>query len=41
MGDKVGYLTASIDLALKRPDLRPGLLEYLRGLDLNRLDSAT
>ena len=41
MGDKVGYLTASIDLALKRPDLRPGLLEYLRGLDLNRLDSTT
>ena len=41
MGDKVGYLTASIDLALKRPDLRPGLLEYLRGLDLNRLDSPT
>ncbi len=41
MGDKVGYLTASIDLALKRPDLRPGLLEYLRGLDLDRLDSTT
>ena len=41
MGDKVGYLSASIDLALKRPDLRPGLLEYLRGLDLDRLDSTT
>ena len=41
MGDKVGYLTASIDLALKRLDLRPGLLEYLRGLDLDRLDSTT
>ena len=41
MGDKVGYLTASIDLALKRPDLRPGLLEYLRGLDLDRLDTTT
>ncbi len=41
MGDKVGYLSASIDLALKRPDLRPGLLEYLRGLDLDRLDSPT
>ena len=41
MGDKVGYLSASIDLALKRPDLRPGLLEYLRGLDLDRLDSIT
>ena len=41
MGDKVGYLSASIDLALKRPDLRPGLLEYLRSLDLDRLDSIT
>ena len=41
MGDKVGYLSASIDLALKRPDLRPGLLAYLRSLDLDHLDSAT
>ena len=41
MGDKVGYLSASIDLALKRPDLRPGLLAYLRGLDLDRMDTAT
>ena len=41
MGDKVGYLSASMDLALKRPDLRPGLLAYLRSLDLDRLDSAT
>ncbi len=40
MGDKVGYLSASIDLALKRPDLRPGLLDYLRGLDLDQLESA-
>ena len=41
MGDKVGYLSASIDLALKRPDLRPGLLSYLRGLDLDSTDAAT
>ena len=41
MGDKVGYLSASIDLALKRPDLRPGLLAYLRSLDLDHLDTLT
>ncbi len=41
MGDKVGYLSASIDLALKRPDLRPGLLDYLRSLDLDQTDAAT
>ena len=29
-GDKVGYLIANIAFALKRPDLRPGLLDYLR-----------
>jgi UTP--glucose-1-phosphate uridylyltransferase len=29
-GDKVGYLVANIAFALKRPELRPGLLEYLR-----------
>jgi UTP--glucose-1-phosphate uridylyltransferase len=40
MGDKVGYLSASMDLALKRPDLRPGLLAYLRSLDLDDLESA-
>lgn len=39
MGDKVGYLSASMDLALKRPDLRPGLVAYLRSLDLDRLES--
>lgn len=39
MGDKVGYLSASVDLALKRPDLRPGLLEYLRTLDLEDPDT--
>ena len=39
MGDKVGYLSASIDLALKRPDLRPGLAAYLRSLDLDNMDA--
>ena len=29
-GDKVGFLVANIAFALKRPDLKPGLLEYLR-----------
>jgi len=32
VGDKAGYLMASLDLALKRPDIRPKLLAYLRGL---------
>lgn len=31
-GDKVGYLIANIAFAMKRPDLRPGLLEYLRSV---------
>jgi UTP--glucose-1-phosphate uridylyltransferase len=31
-GDKLGYLKANIDYALKRPDLREPLLAYLRGL---------
>ncbi|MCY1031093.1 UTP--glucose-1-phosphate uridylyltransferase GalU [Corallococcus sp. BB11-1] len=29
-GDKLGYLKANIAYALKRPDLRGGLLEYMR-----------
>lgn len=29
-GDKVGYLVANIAFALKRPELKPGLMEYLR-----------
>lgn len=29
-GDKVGYLTANIAYALKRPELREGLMRYLR-----------
>lgn len=31
-GDKVGYLTANVAYALKRPELREGLLRYLRGV---------
>ncbi len=31
-GDKLGYLKANIAFALKRPDLREGLLEYMREL---------
>src|SRR3954471_17544090 len=33
-GDKLGFLKATVEFALKRPDLRDGLLEYLRGLKL-------
>jgi UTP--glucose-1-phosphate uridylyltransferase len=29
-GDKIGYLTANVAYALKRPELREGLLKYLR-----------
>ena len=29
-GDKVGYLIANIAFAMKRPDLRAGLLDYMR-----------
>jgi UTP--glucose-1-phosphate uridylyltransferase len=33
-GDKLEYLMATIELALKRSDLAPGLLKYLRSLKL-------
>lgn len=33
-GDKLEYLMAMIELALKRSDLAPGLLQYLRSLKL-------
>jgi UTP--glucose-1-phosphate uridylyltransferase len=32
VGDKFGYLQASIDFALKRPELREKLLVYMKGL---------
>ncbi|WP_409480055.1 UTP--glucose-1-phosphate uridylyltransferase [Pseudobdellovibrio sp. HCB154] len=30
-GDKLGFLQANIELALERPDLREGLLKYIKG----------
>ena len=33
-GDKIGFLKATIALALKRPDLRGELKKYIRGLEL-------
>ncbi|HEX8844333.1 MAG TPA: UTP--glucose-1-phosphate uridylyltransferase GalU [Pyrinomonadaceae bacterium] len=33
-GDKLGFLIATIEFALKRQDLAPELIEYLRSLDL-------
>ena len=34
-GDPVGYLTTSIDFALRRPDLAPGVTAYLKSLKLD------
>jgi UTP--glucose-1-phosphate uridylyltransferase len=34
-GDPVGLLTTSLAFALARPDLAPGILDFLRTLDLN------
>ncbi len=33
-GDKLGFLKATVELALRRADLGPGFREYLRGLSL-------
>ena len=33
-GDKLGYLTAIIDVALKRDDLKDGLKEHLKKIEL-------
>ncbi|HEY0321587.1 MAG TPA: UTP--glucose-1-phosphate uridylyltransferase GalU [Pyrinomonadaceae bacterium] len=33
-GDKLGFLIATVELALKRPDLAPEFIEYLRSLKL-------
>ena len=33
-GDKLGFLIATVEFALKRPDLAPELIEYLRSLKL-------
>ncbi|MBP6002578.1 MAG: UTP--glucose-1-phosphate uridylyltransferase GalU [Pyrinomonadaceae bacterium] len=35
-GDKLGFLIATVEYALKRPDLSGDFREYLRSLDLNR-----
>ncbi len=34
-GDKLGFLIATVELALKREDLGAEFKEYLRGLDLS------
>jgi UTP--glucose-1-phosphate uridylyltransferase len=34
-GDKLGFLIATVEFALKRPDLAPQFKEYLRSLKLN------
>jgi UTP--glucose-1-phosphate uridylyltransferase len=34
-GDKLGFLMATVEFALKRPDLAPQFKEYLRSLKLN------
>jgi UTP--glucose-1-phosphate uridylyltransferase len=31
-GDKLGFLQATIAFGLERPDLRAGLLDYMRGV---------
>ena len=35
-GDKLGFLIATVEFALKRPDLAPEFREYLRSLELNK-----
>ena len=30
VGDKLGFLEATVDFALKRPELRDGLIEFLK-----------
>src|SRR5262249_8457053 len=35
-GDKLGFLKATVELALKRPDMGKEFAEYLRKLDLNK-----
>ncbi|MDP4146368.1 MAG: UTP--glucose-1-phosphate uridylyltransferase GalU [Bacillota bacterium] len=36
VGDKLGYLQATVEMALKREDLREGFAEYLLNLDFNK-----
>jgi UTP--glucose-1-phosphate uridylyltransferase len=39
-GSKLGFLKATVQFALKRPDLAPGLREYLRTLSLDEAGAA-
>lgn len=32
VGDKQGYLEATVEYALRRPDLKDNFLEYLKGI---------
>ena len=32
VGDKLGFLEATVEYALRRPDLRDGFIDYLREL---------
>jgi UTP--glucose-1-phosphate uridylyltransferase len=37
-GDKLGFLKATVEFALKRPDMGKEFAEYLRSLDLSRTE---
>ncbi len=39
-GSKLGFVKATVQFALKRPDLAPGLREYLKTLSLDEVGSA-
>ncbi|MDE2483773.1 MAG: UTP--glucose-1-phosphate uridylyltransferase GalU [candidate division NC10 bacterium] len=39
-GSKLGFLKATVQFALKRPDLAPGLRDYLRTLSLDEVGAA-
>ena len=32
VGDKLGFLQATVEYALRKPELRDGFIEYLKGL---------
>jgi UTP--glucose-1-phosphate uridylyltransferase len=40
-GSKLGFLKATVQFALKRPDLAPGFRAYLKGLDLDETQAPT
>ena len=35
VGDKLGYLQATVEYALRKPDLRDGFIEYLQSIKKN------